>query len=193
MLPASLLNAARALRGLACLSLFAAALPLAGCVGESTDDISDDDSLDDALTNPRYGVDYSWARPKPSDLYAQGYTFAARYLSYDTSGKNLTAAEANSLTQAGIDIVANWEAGADDALGGYNARVQHAHAAYPIVFAFSCSSTQITRGPGPRGPAAGSTAWDPPPAAPEARSTWPARRRSRRAWARHAGSTLGSP
>ena len=95
MLPASLFNAARALRGLACLSLLASVLPLAGCGSESADDLSDIDSLDDALTGPRYGVDYSWARPKPSDLYAQGYTFAARYLSYDTTGKNLTAAEAS--------------------------------------------------------------------------------------------------
>src|SRR5262245_38118081 len=54
------------------------------------------------------GVDYSWARPSPSGLYAEGYRFAARYLSYDTTGKNLSAAEAEALWAAGVDIVANW-------------------------------------------------------------------------------------
>jgi Domain of unknown function (DUF1906) len=125
---ASLSNAVRALRGLACLSVFVAALPLAGCAGESTDDSTEVDSTADAV-NGVYGVDYSWARPSPADLHAQGYTFAARYLSYDTTGKNLTAGEATALINAGLSVVSNWEAGADDALGGYNVGVQHAQKA----------------------------------------------------------------
>jgi hypothetical protein len=51
-------------------------------------------------------------------LHAAGYTFAARYLSYDTTGKNLTASEASALQAAGVDVVANWEYGASDALNG---------------------------------------------------------------------------
>jgi hypothetical protein len=108
-------------------ALLVAAIPLvAGCGAESPDE--DLDTLEDAL-NPRYGVDYAWARPTPAHLKAQGYTFAARYLSYDTTGKNLTAGEANQLKAAGIDIVANWEWGADDALDGYQRGVEHAKTA----------------------------------------------------------------
>ena len=64
------------------------------------------------------GVDYAWARPSPSGLRSAGYTFAARYLSYDTTGKNLTASEARALRAAGVDVVSNWEYGASDALKG---------------------------------------------------------------------------
>ncbi|MCU1282107.1 MAG: hypothetical protein JWM53_5653 [bacterium] len=80
----------------------------------------------------RKGVDYSFARPSPSGLHSQGYSFAARYLSYDNSsthGKILTAGEANGLIGAGVDVVSNWEYGATDALGGYNAGVNDAKAA----------------------------------------------------------------
>ena len=66
-----------------------------------------------------HGVDYSWARPSPSGLKAGGYTFAARYLSYDTTGKNLSASEASALWAAGVDVVANWEDSATAALSGY--------------------------------------------------------------------------
>lgn len=72
------------------------------------------------------GVDYSWGRPSMSGLRAAGVTFACRYLSYDTSGKNLSRSEANALQGAGIGIVTNWEWGAADALGG--ASVGHRHA-----------------------------------------------------------------
>jgi hypothetical protein len=43
------------------------------------------------------GVDYAWARPSQSGLKSEGYTFACRYLSSDTTGKNLSASEATSL------------------------------------------------------------------------------------------------
>jgi hypothetical protein len=72
------------------------------------------------------GVDYAWGRPAPSVLAADGYTFAARYLSYDTTGKNLSASEAQSLVGAGIHVVSNWEWNAQDALNGYNEGVQEA-------------------------------------------------------------------
>jgi hypothetical protein len=77
----------------------------------------------------RSGVDYSWARPSPAGLRAQGYTFVCRYLSYDTTGKNLSRSEADALIGAGLDIVSNWEQAADDALGGYNTGVSDAQAA----------------------------------------------------------------
>ena len=73
------------------------------------------------------GVDYSWDRPDVHCLASHGYRFIARYLSYDTTGKNLTAAEAGAAHSAGLDIVLNWEWGKYDAregagLGGRQAR-----------------------------------------------------------------------
>ncbi len=76
------------------------------------------------------GIDYAWSHPSsPQALKNAGYTFVARYLSYDTTGKNLTAGEAQALNGAGIDIVANWEWAADDALNGYNTGVSDAQQA----------------------------------------------------------------
>jgi hypothetical protein len=56
-----------------------------------------------------FGVDYAWGRPSVSSLKNAGVKFAARYLSYDTTGKNLTRSEAAALSRAGIWIVVVWE------------------------------------------------------------------------------------
>lgn len=72
------------------------------------------------------GIDYAWGRPRPSELARLGKQFACRYLSYSTTGKNLTRAEADSLHAAGVATVANWEWYATDAKGGYSAGVSHA-------------------------------------------------------------------
>jgi hypothetical protein len=103
-------------------------LPVLGCGGSAGvgDDVS---NRGEGVTGPGYGVDYAWARPAPSDLAAQGYGFVARYLSYDTTGKDLSAGEAADLTAAGLDLVVVWEWGAQDALQGYGLGVQHAQAA----------------------------------------------------------------
>lgn len=69
------------------------------------------------------GCDYAWERPDPKALAAAGYTFACRYLSYDTKGKNLTAGEAAALHGAGLSIVLNWEYNPQAALAGYAAGV----------------------------------------------------------------------
>jgi len=76
-------------------------------------------------SDSRNGVDYSWGRPSPSGLRSAGYTFAARYLSGDSS-KNITASEAQALTAAGVDIVSNWEYGQYDTLDGYDGGVRDA-------------------------------------------------------------------
>jgi hypothetical protein len=79
------------------------------------------DNLDEstaALTTAR-GIDYAWGRPAPSTIRSDGYTFAARYLSYDTTGKNISASEVASLKAAGVDVVVVWEWGANDVLRGY--------------------------------------------------------------------------
>jgi hypothetical protein len=85
-------------------------------------------SSDEALVTAT-GVDYSWARPSPSGLKSAGYTFACRYLSDDTTGKNLSKSEATALWNAGVDVVANWENSATAALDGYNQGVSDAKAA----------------------------------------------------------------
>src|SRR5215467_16374419 len=99
-----------------------------GCiVGDSGGGSAPKISLD---VGDEKGIDYAWSHPSsPQALKNAGYTFVARYLSYDTTGKNLTAGEAQGLNAAGIDIVANWEWDADDALNGYNTGVSDAQQA----------------------------------------------------------------
>ncbi|GIH03836.1 hypothetical protein Rhe02_19030 [Rhizocola hellebori] len=79
-----------------------------------------------ALAAVRRGIDYSWGRPRPSAIAAAGYSFVCRYVSWSTTGKNLTRSEADALRAAGLDIVTNWEYEASEALGGYSAGVENA-------------------------------------------------------------------
>ncbi|HEY0476616.1 MAG TPA: glycoside hydrolase domain-containing protein [Kofleriaceae bacterium] len=88
---------------------------MVGCAGIDEPDRTDQISSEVVVQT---GVDYAWSRPSPSGLRSAGYTFAVRYLSYDTTGKNLTASEARALQAAGVDVVSNWEYGASDALKG---------------------------------------------------------------------------
>lgn len=69
---------------------------------------------------PRFGIDWAWGQETVRALKAAGATFACRYLSRDPS-KNLSAQEARTLSQAGIDVVVVWEAAADRALQGFAA------------------------------------------------------------------------
>ena len=91
---------------------------------------------------PIYGVDYSWYRPAPSSLVADGYRFVARYLSNDTTGKNLSLGEAQALEAAGLDIVSNWEDGAENALDGYNQGVTDAQTAQSQATADGAPATR---------------------------------------------------
>jgi uncharacterized protein (TIGR03382 family) len=75
------------------------------------------------------GVDYSFARPSPSGLYSEGYTFACRYLSPPPNGKNLSASEAAQLWAAHVDVVANFEESATNALSGQSQGVTDAQLA----------------------------------------------------------------
>jgi hypothetical protein len=97
------------------LGLFA----LAGCLLSSSDESNA--SYENDVASSERGLDYAWSRPSsPQALRSAGYSFVARYLSYDTSGKNLSAGEARDLFAAGVDVVANWEWGANDALSGFS-------------------------------------------------------------------------
>jgi hypothetical protein len=64
-----------------------------------------------------FGIDYAWGRPGPAALQHAGVKFVARYLSHD-SGKNLSRAEAELLSDSGISIVVVWETTASRALSG---------------------------------------------------------------------------
>jgi uncharacterized protein (TIGR03382 family) len=75
------------------------------------------------------GVDYSFARPSPGGLYSEGYTFACRYLSPPPNGKNLSASEAAQLWAAHVDVVANFEESATNALSGQSQGVTDAQLA----------------------------------------------------------------
>jgi hypothetical protein len=126
-----------------------------GCASHVADDGGAEATA--AITTAK-GVDYAWGRPSPSTLHSSGYTFAARYLSHDTTGKNLSAAEVTSLKNAGVDVVVVWEQGGSDVLQGYNEGVSQATAAEqqaladgmpatrPIYFAidFDASASQET-------------------------------------------------
>jgi hypothetical protein len=94
------------------------ALSAMACVGSTgVDDESAGDGSQDL--GVEQGVDYSWGRPSPSGLRADGYGFVARYLGHDTSGKSITAGEASGIIAAGLDIVLVFEDSATNALGGY--------------------------------------------------------------------------
>jgi len=77
-----------------------------------------------------FGIDYAWGRPSISSMTAAGVKFAARYLSHDRSGKNLTRSEADKLAAAGIWSVVVWETTASRAkTGGRAGGVQDAKTA----------------------------------------------------------------
>jgi hypothetical protein len=73
-----------------------------------------------------FGIDYAWGGPpSTAAMSSAGVKFACRYLSHSAS-KNLTAAEARKLSDAGIWIVVVWETTAQRALGGRTAGIADA-------------------------------------------------------------------
>lgn len=67
------------------------------------------------------GCDYAWGRPDPAVIKASGRGFVIRYVSYDTTGKNITLAEALKLSAAGLWIVIVFEHGEARMLAGERA------------------------------------------------------------------------
>jgi hypothetical protein len=74
---------------------------ISGC---SISDLDQTNAASEA--NPRNGVDYCGLTVARRSARRPA-TFAARYLSYDTNGKNITANEAGALHAAGLDLVLN--------------------------------------------------------------------------------------
>lgn len=67
-----------------------------------------------------FGVDYAWGRPGPAALKRAGAKFVCRYVSHDTTGKDLTRDEADQLSEAGLWLVVVWETTASRALSGHS-------------------------------------------------------------------------
>jgi hypothetical protein len=82
--------------------------------------------------NSTPGLDYAWARPTVATIKSTGAQWVGRYLSGDTT-KNLTAAEYQRLTGAGLPVVAVWETGANRAGAGYSAGIADAKAALALA------------------------------------------------------------
>ncbi|GAA0705511.1 hypothetical protein GCM10010193_70750 [Kitasatospora atroaurantiaca] len=80
------------------------------------------------------GVDYAWDHPGGAALQAVGATFAARYLSHDTS-KAITRAEADDLAAHGIWLVVVFEDSAQRPLAGRAAGVADAQLAVAQAWA----------------------------------------------------------
>lgn len=71
------------------------------------------------------GIDYAFGRPAVAELRDAGVRFVCRYMSHSPS-KNLTAAEARELSDAGIWVVVVWETTAQRALDGHAAGIDDA-------------------------------------------------------------------
>jgi hypothetical protein len=105
-----------------------------------------------ARTNERelmsvFAIDYAWGRPGAAALQRAGVGFVCRYLSRDTTGKNLTRAEAERLSDAGIRLVVVWESTADRARSGKSGGVADARAVDAQVRGAGCPATGRSTSP----------------------------------------------
>ncbi len=75
-----------------------------------------------------FGIDYAWGRPSVSALKSAGVEFVCRYLSGGGS-KDLSRAEADVLSAAGISIIVVFETTAAEAESGHGAGQADARAA----------------------------------------------------------------
>lgn len=102
-------------------------------------------------------LDYSFARPDPANIKAQGFTGVLRYLS-PNAGKNLTAGERDALRAQGLSIGLVWEWYANRANEGRDAGIADARSAaaqagalgfpeyLPIYFAVDWDATEAQQG-----------------------------------------------
>jgi hypothetical protein len=105
------------------------------------------------MTN-RFGIDEAWARLTPAQLAAAGKTFVVGYISEDTGGKNLTAAEVAECHAAGIAVLLVYEYSTRAIEGGaakghHDAAIAIAHAralGYPTGCAIGWAVDENTTG-----------------------------------------------
>jgi Domain of unknown function (DUF1906) len=89
-----------------------------------------------------FGCDYAWTHPSVAALKAANVKFVCRYLSNDPT-KNITASELSALRSAGILVVFNWEAGAEDMVLGFNEGVAEAKTSQAMVSALGAADAVI--------------------------------------------------
>lgn len=100
----------------------------------------------------QFGVDEDWQRLSPAQLLAGGRTFAIGYVSEDTTGKNITAAEVHAYLAAGVAVLLVYEYSTTAIAGGYargvrDAGIAVAHAralGYPASCAIAFAVDQDT-------------------------------------------------
>jgi hypothetical protein len=63
-------------------------------------------------------LDYSWGRPDLAEVKVAGFIGVMRYLSNDTTGKNISAEEATEIRSAGLELGLVWEDTSNAVLGG---------------------------------------------------------------------------
>jgi hypothetical protein len=64
------------------------------------------------------GCDIAWQKPTGAQLAAAGIHFASLYVGQDTTGKNMTPAVVADYAAHGVAVIANFEYGAQQMLGG---------------------------------------------------------------------------
>lgn len=74
-----------------------------------------------------FGIDMAWGRPGVTAIRNLGASFICRYVSHDTTGKNLDPTEAQTYSNAGLNMVLVWEQGATDMRLGANQGAADAH------------------------------------------------------------------
>jgi hypothetical protein len=84
----------------------------------------------------RFGVDYSTGSPTIKELKNAKVTFVGRYVSTSGAAKNLTPAEAERLTEAGIDIAVFFQTSRGFMISDRNSGVRDANSA--LVQARAC-------------------------------------------------------
>lgn len=78
-------------------------------------------------------LDYSWGRPNLTQVKQAGYAGVLRYLSHDTTGKTISAAEAVSIRQAGLGLGLVFEDKSTEALEGSDAGTADAQFALSLA------------------------------------------------------------
>jgi hypothetical protein len=77
----------------------------------------------------RFGIDYAWGTPNVAGFKAAGVSFVCRYISTPGNSKNISAGEARTLSNGGIDIVLVFETTAGRATAGKSAGAADARSA----------------------------------------------------------------
>jgi hypothetical protein len=87
-------------------------------------------------------IDLAWGRPSIASMRAAGVTGVVRYASHDQTGKNLSAAEAQKLLSAGINVGLIWESTAGRVQSGQSGGILDAEAAKTMGHSWGMPTTR---------------------------------------------------